>query len=142
MLSASEIADARLDLEGELPDVVRLWRDTGTKQFNEVTFQEDPVWELEADNVPALIVQEARNVAQVVQGEQPVFLRHYHVTIPADREPLLGWYVEVVTSEDDTAVGQVLAVRDVKLSSVGISRRMVAQQNLTELTWVWDEESS
>ena len=142
MLTADEIAEARTDLEGELPDVVRLWRDTGTTQFNEATFQEDPVWELEADDVPAIVTQEARNVVQVVQGEQPVFLRHYHVTVPADREPLLGWYVEVVTSEDDTAEGQVLTVRDVKLSSVGISRRMVAQQNLTRPTWVWDEEGS
>ena len=136
MLSASEIAEARTDLEGELPDVVRLWRDTGTVEFNEATFQEDPVWELEYDDVPALVTQEARNVVQVTQGEQPVFLRHYHVTIPADREPLIGWHAEVVTSEDESAVGQVLTVRDVKLSSVGISRRMVAQQNLTEPVWV------
>ena len=136
MLDAAELALARDDLEAELPDTVTLWSDTKTTTTDPDTLVEVPVWNAEAVDVPSSVVPERNNVRQVESGDQPVFLRTFSVTLPADTDVEVGWYVEVTSSQDGRTDGRVMTVRDVTHGTVSLSRRTVCQDNLTRPVWL------
>lgn len=136
MLPAAELAVARDDLEAELPDLVTLWSDTGTKTTDPDTLAEVPVWQAEAEDVAAGVVPQRSTVTKAESGDEPVFLRMFNVTLPAGTNVEVGWYVEVTSSLDGRTDGRVLTVRDVTHGTVSLSRRTVCQDNLTRPVFV------
>lgn len=141
MLTAAELVQARADLEAELPDVVTVWRDTGEDTTDPDTLAEVDVWEPLAVDVAAAVVPQPRDAQQRESGDEPVFLRTFHVTLPAATPVEVGDYVEVTASEDDRSQGRILTVRDITHGSVSLSRRTVCQDNLTRPTFVYEESS-
>ena len=131
MLSADELADARADLEGELPDTVDIVYIDGTT-YNPVTFVEEPNVVTRASGVVASVIPDPDRTSTPNEAGEPILLRTYSVTVPHDTQVEVEDVVSVTASGDAGMVGLTLTVRDVRDNSLAISRRLRCVVRLTD----------
>ena len=131
MLTSEEIAAAREDMAAELLDTVTVWADTGATILDEVTFEELPVWAKVYNQIPALVVIEVPRDRPHTEAGEPIIVRVYVVTLTVDRLVESGHIIVVDASHDDATQAAVMTVRGQRHGSLSISRKVVAQENLT-----------
>jgi hypothetical protein len=131
MLSAVELADARTDLEAELPDTVSIsWQDGTT--YNPVTYKEEPNIVVRSAAVDALVIPDADRTSAPNEAGEPILFRIYSVTVPHDTTVEAEDILQVTASRDAGMVGLQLTVRDVRDNTVAISRRLRCVVRLTD----------
>lgn len=137
MLTSEELDDLRDDLDSELLDTVKIERETGTTlddDPNSPTYMQEITTYTTLSTSDALVVldqQTARVHTDV--GDQAVVTSIYVVTVPVtlvDVRP--GDRVTVVESHDARMEGRVLWVRDPRVGSLSISRRLICQDTLPD----------
>ena len=131
MLTATELDDLRTDLDGELSDQVTIrWQDGTT--YNPATFREEPNLVDRAVAVPAHVVPDPDRTSSPNEAGEPIITRTYSVTVPYATTVEVEDEVVVTRSEDAQLVGLVLTVRDVRVNSLAISRRLRCVVRLTD----------
>jgi hypothetical protein len=131
MLTAEELQDARDDMHAELVDVVDISHVDGTT-FDPVTLQQTPNVTVRATDVPALVIPDPQHTGRQVESGEPVMLRTYSVTVPVETPVKVEDRIDVTASYDAEAVGVQLVVKDVRVNSLGISRRLRCQVRQTD----------
>lgn len=131
MLSATELADLRDDLEAELDDQVTVrWQDGTT--YNPATFREEPNLVDRAVAVPAHVAPDPDRTSSPNEAGEPIITRTYSVTVPYATTVKVEDEVVVTGSKDVQLVGTVLVVRDVRVNSLAVSRRLRCVARLTD----------
>jgi hypothetical protein len=121
----SQLASMRATVESMLPDRCTI-RQPGSTAFDAGTYTSTTgavVYE-----GPCRVHPQGRSDAVVQAGEEPVTQRTYDVTLPSSASGIEVDHVLTVTeSADPDLVGRPLRVRDAKVASVHVQRRLVVE---------------
>lgn len=132
MLTDGERSQLIDDLEEELPDTCTITRasDDAPVFDSEYGTYEDPEPTTLYESVACRAAPWVGD--RVVQaGEQPVTLRAYNVTLPVSVTGLeVDDLIEITDSAEPELDGKVLRIKDPRASSMGVQRRVTAEDDL------------
>jgi len=131
MLTSTELADLRADLEEELADRITVRYQDGTT-YNEVTYVVEPNLVDRATDVPAHVVPDSTRTSTPDEAGEPIIMRTYSVTVPYATVVKVEDEVLVTTSADTQQVGLLLTVKDVRTNTLAMSRRLRCTVRLTD----------